>query len=285
MSSLCFLVCLFFQGIGGCYSYCAAEKSEDQWGNHLTHLLKVSEVSTGPCPCSTRLLMPRGALRGLRTDKYLSMCEWRKRDDSQPVSCVWGPGIKQGPAQWHRVTQAMTSTHTHILPFWARLPSLNLLCVSHTHTHMHAALSANSCQRHHPLGRVVSLVHTVIGQLTSSAFSCLYLDNSLHPNELCQDGIWHKPSIKHSWQTLKLWKSGIPPCRSCRRQLQDLLQLEGILFRSHLDLIHIHDMPSIRFAKNTLSHKHTELYPPQWIYFLQIFTAQSIFLVIAGCLC
>lgn len=66
---------------------------------NLTHLLKVSRVSTGPRPCSTRLLMPHSALRGLCTDKYLSMCEWRKRDDSQPVSWVWSPGIKWGPAQ------------------------------------------------------------------------------------------------------------------------------------------------------------------------------------------
>ncbi|KAI9515935.1 hypothetical protein NQZ68_020463 [Dissostichus eleginoides] len=38
-------------------------------------------------------------------------------------------------------------------------------------------------------GPVVSPVHTVIRQLASSAFSSLYLDDSLHPNELCQNGI------------------------------------------------------------------------------------------------
>lgn len=129
-------LCVYSKGVVGCYIYCATEKSSDQWGNNLTHLLKVSEVSTGPCPCSTRLLMPHSALRALCTDKYLSMCEWRKRDDSQPVSCVWSRGIKQGPAQWHRVTQAMTWTHTHILSP-SELPSASLapLCVSHTHTH------------------------------------------------------------------------------------------------------------------------------------------------------
>lgn len=147
---------------------------------------------------------------GLHTDKYLSMCEWRKRDDSQPVSCVWSRGIKRGgPAQWHRVTQAKAWTHTHILSL-----SLSLSVYSHQPPSpplrvSQIALSANSCQRHHPLGTVASFVHTVIRQLASSAFSCLYLDNSLHPNELCQNGIWHKPSIKHSWQTLKVQKSMI----------------------------------------------------------------------------
>ena len=134
----------------GCYIYCAMEKRADQWGKNLTHFLKVSEVSTGPCPCSTRLLMPHSTLRGLRTDKYLSMCERRKRDDSQPVSCVWSRGIKQGPAHWHRVTQAMTWTHTHILSLPV-LPSASLtpLCVSrtcthtctHTHTHSDSPVS------------------------------------------------------------------------------------------------------------------------------------------------
>lgn len=55
-----------------------------------------------------------------------------------------------------------------------------------------------------------------------SAFSCLHLDDWLHPNELCQNGIWHKPSIKHSWQTLGVWKSRIsktpPRCGGSRER-------------------------------------------------------------------
>lgn len=148
------------------------QKSSSRWGKkiNLTHLLKVSWVSTGPRPCSTRLLMPHSALRGLRTDKYLSMCEWRKRDDSQPVSWVWSPGIKWGPAQWHWVTQQWhedthTRTHTHIQyflslsPYFHLPPSLSAY-LSLTRTHTLIALSANSCQWHHPLGTVVSFLCT-----------------------------------------------------------------------------------------------------------------------------
>lgn len=157
--------------------------------------------------------MPCSALRGLYMDKYLSICEWRKRDDSQPVSYVWRPGIKQTGTCSVTPGNPDNDINTYTYTFFLHpsAPPHPPHCISHslTHTHTHAALSANFCQRHHPLGSAVSFVHTVIRQLASSAFSCLYLDDPLHPNELCQNGIWHKPSIKHSWQILRVWKSRI----------------------------------------------------------------------------
>ena len=207
--------------------------------------------------------MPHSALRGLCTNKYLSMCVWRKRDDCQPVSCVWSPGIKHRPAQWHPLTQAMTSTHTHtnILSLCTALLSPNQHCVSLSLT----ALSANSCQWHHPLGTVVSFMHTVIRQLASSAFSCLYLDDSLHPNELCQNGIWHKPSIKHSWQTLRVRKSRLSMAPAPHRRDNSHVWF-GVLFAVRMHFImytysYVKNLVVISFvAFHKCTHSFTQTY-------------------------
>lgn len=107
----------------------------------MTHLLKVSEVSTGPCPCSTRLLMPCSALRGLYMDKYLSICEWRKRDDSQPVSYVWRPGIKQTGTCSVTPGNPDNDINTYTYTFFLHpsAPPHPPHCISHslTHTHTH----------------------------------------------------------------------------------------------------------------------------------------------------
>ena len=78
----------------------------------LTHPLKVSQVSTGPRPCSTRLLMPHGALRAARRwifeyvwvakARWLSACQLALESWHQVETCSVTPG-----------GSAMTRTHTH----------------------------------------------------------------------------------------------------------------------------------------------------------------------------
>lgn len=60
------------------------------------------KISPGTRPCSVRPLMPRSALRGIRTVRCLSMCEWQKPDDSQAVSCV--------SALWHQPRDLLSGT-------------------------------------------------------------------------------------------------------------------------------------------------------------------------------